>query len=41
MSKLQDEINPTGRREADYFSRENFEMMFWVALIFGFLSLFF
>jgi len=39
-NKLQDEVNPTGRDIA-YFSKENFECLFWVISIIGFFSLFF
>ena len=38
-NKLQDEINPTGR-DCAYFSRENFEMLFWVGVIYLVLSFF-
>lgn len=39
-NKLDDEINPTGRNDR-YFSKENFEMLFYLSAIFAFLSLFF
>ncbi len=39
-NKLQDELNPTGSNER-YFSKQNFEMLFWISLITFFFSLFF
>jgi len=38
-NKLLDETNPTGREDR-YFSKQNFEALFWISLIFGFFSLF-
>lgn len=38
-NKLQDEINPTGQDDR-YFSRQNFEMLFWTSTILIIISIF-
>lgn len=39
MSKLQDEVNPTGTNNT-YYSKHDFEMMFYVGIIYLLFYLF-